>query len=924
MKRYIIELLALVALSLGVVACSEYDDTEVRNRLDDLSERIEAAQQDLQQLNGDLTSYAALVEALGGVRYITSVAESAGVVTITYNDGTTTTLTSGGKGAYGDKGDAGDKGDKGDAGTAAIPSLKLSAQDGYWYISTDGGTTWSKLLDVNGNPVSGIGAAGDKGEEGVAGDSGLAPTLGIDEKGYWTVDYHDGNGVQSLLDVNGKKIVADPSKLPASLFVTVEISVDGATLEVEMISGEKLSLPIVDAFVFKLDVAAEENFAAGEKRTFTLTQRGVKEIAIERPEGWSVKVMEEAVDVTAPNQVSSGEVILYAASETSLLKVAAFAVAVTGGEGPVTPPTMGEVDMTKLYGYGENTTGGEGAAAADIHHFNDGNKFNEWLYLREKNKSTTPAIVWLSGTFTAENGRDNGSSPWFDIKRTSNITIYGTDDFRMQNVGFFLNEAKNIIIRNVYIVMPKATNGADGISMQESENVWVDHCTFESVNQTKDYEDGSCDITHATKAVTVSWCHYIKTQKSSLVGHSNSASADVAITATFHHNYFDLSSSRHPRVRFGKVHVYNNFYNGCTTYGVGSAYGAMVLVENNSFDGVVLPTDICTYPAKESGESNLQGSVAGYLYECNNEFLNRPAKARDPYPLTNVEYTSYGGSKLSTPLTYDDFKPSYTYVVDAAQDVPSIVRAGAGVGKMTGYASAPIAVNNGGLGTSDSGDMGGDSGDSGETGGDDNTDVGVALANGWSLYDYNSSSAAASATTDGISITACGKFESSAQKFGFVYREVTGDFVMTVEVTSFGSQKTSGNQSLSGLMLTPDFTQTGTNFLHVMAAAAPASAYCYSKREAVQNAGRGNLTAPATSTGANGVVRLERSGDKCLLSYSLDGGETFGEARSVTFEGGLPETVYVGLAVNSGDSSKTSTSSFANVMLNGAAVGFAE
>ena len=125
-------------------------------------------------------------------------------------------------------------------------------------------------------------------------------------------------------------------------------------------------------------------------------------------------------------------------------------------------------------------------------------------------------------------------------------------------------------------------------------------------------------------------------------------------------------------------------------------------------------------------------------------------------------------------------------------------------------------------------------------------------------------------------------------------------------------------------MMTPDFTQTSTNFLHVMSAAAPASAYCYSKREAVQNAGRGTLTAPAVSTGANGVVRLERSGDKCLLSYSLDGGETFGEARSVTFEGGLPEKVYVGLAVNSGDSSKTSTSSFANVMLNGTKVGFTE
>ena len=305
--------------------------------------------------------------------------------------------------------------------------------------------------------------------------------------------------------------------------------------------------------------------------------------------------------------------------------------------------------------------------------------------------------MWLSGSFTASDGRDSGS-PWFDIKRTKNISIYGTDDFRMNNVGFFLNEAENIIIRNIYIRMPKADNGADGISMQESNNVWVDHCTFESVNQTKDYEDGACDITHASSGVTVSWCHYIKTQKSSLVGHSNSATEDAAITATFHHNFFDGSSSRHPRVRFGRVHVYNNYYNGCTTYGVGSAYGAMVLVEHNYFDGVVLPTDICTFPAKESGGkwvSNLEGKVAGYLYAADNELLHRPANARDPYPMTNVEYKAYGGEKLATALVYADFKPAYDYPHHAASEVAAVVKAGAGVGKMTGYATAPIAVDNG-------------------------------------------------------------------------------------------------------------------------------------------------------------------------------------------------------------------------------------
>jgi pectate lyase len=181
------------------------------------------------------------------------------------------------------------------------------------------------------------------------------------------------------------------------------------------------------------------------------------------------------------------------------------------------------------------------------------------------------------------------------------------------------------------------------------------------------------------------------------VGHSNSQSSDVQITATFHHNWFEGSSSRHPRVRYGQVHVYNNLFDGNTTYGVGSAYGAKVLVEYNYFNAVQLPTDICTYPAKESGESNLQGSVAGYLWATQNVYVNKPAKAKSPYPLTNIQYTKYGGT-AGTPLTYADFQPAYDYTVTPAEDVPSVVKAGAGYGKL-GYTSAPVEVNNGGIQT---------------------------------------------------------------------------------------------------------------------------------------------------------------------------------------------------------------------------------
>ena len=360
------------------------------------------------------------------------------------------------------------------------------------------------------------------------------------------------------------------------------------------------------------------------------------------------------------------------------------------------PPTVGTVDMTALTGYGAGVTGG---ANGTVLHFNSGKALQTWLLARtktEKSGDHSPVTIWLSGTFNNDEGRDFSSAhPWFDVKDVSNLSFIGTDSFVMNKIGIFCVRASNIIIRNINFQQPKAENGADAVSMQECDGVWVDHCTFTSLNQTKDYEDGSTDITHGSKNVTVSWCRYIKTQKSCLVGHSNSQSGDTQITATFHHNWFEGSSSRHPRVRFGQVHVYNNFFDGNTTYGVGSAYGAKVLVEYNYFDSVQLPTDICTYPAKESGESNLQGSVAGYLYPTQNIYVNRPAKAKDPYPLSNVKYEKYG-SAAGTELTYADFKPVYTYTVTAADDVPAVVKAGAGYGKL-GFTEAPVEVNNGGI-----------------------------------------------------------------------------------------------------------------------------------------------------------------------------------------------------------------------------------
>lgn len=968
-KKNLLSLLATLLFTLFLGGC-QYNDDALWNEIDGIKKELEA-------VKSQISSLEKLVDAINTGKTITQLTETEAGYTVTFNDGTTMEIKHGKDGIdapeigialfedtyYWTKGTGSDNwltdasGHKipvsGTNGADGItPQLKI--ENDYWYVSVDNGATWQQL-DKSTSPSNSLFTE-------VRYDDNYAYFVladGTELKVAMATRLKIELSATSLVMEAGKEMEISYQLLHATGQVQVEvISCDVIKARVSdraaaqgTIYLKTTNLDAIDEYTKVVVLATDDVRAAMATITFdkeegvlritetyeatadkqllsVLVETNLDSYDIEIEEAaqaWISKAVPQSraireeeqlfsIEANTTPAIRSGLVTFTGGGLERVVSIVQLAAAVTPDPEPETPPVVGNVELDKLYGYGVGTTGGEGATAANIHHFNSGDSFREYLKIREKNKETTPAILYLSGTFTKEQGRDSGS-PWFDIKDTHNLSIYGVDGFVMENVGLFMVRASNIIVRNIYIKQPKADNGADAISMQKSNNIWVDHCTFESMNSTKDYEDGSCDITHGTYNVTVSWCHFIKTQKSCLVGHSNSETADVQIRATFHHNFFDLSSSRHPRVRFGKVHVYNNYFNEVSTYGVGSAYGALVLVEDNYFDGVKLPTDICTYPAKPSGSSwvsNLTGSVAGYLYERGNEYANKPADANEVYPFTNVEYKAYNGEQLATPYVYADFKPEYDYLVDAAEALPAIVSSSSGTGKLSQFAQAPIEVDNGGITVEPS------EPETPEEGGPTGNDLG----NNWKWLAYNDASVTPTVAGSALTVAANGKFEGGSQAFGYVYREVTGNFVAMVTVDSYATASTS-NQSLAGLMIAPDVTTTATNFMHVMAAQGPDSKYYRSVRVAVANATRGTLTAPSNVDATQKpIMRVERVGDVAKISYSLDGGATFGSERSETFTAGLPETVCLGLAVSSGSSSATATALFDNFMLNGETVLF--
>jgi pectate lyase len=80
---------------------------------------------------------------------------------------------------------------------------------------------------------------------------------------------------------------------------------------------------------------------------------------------------------------------------------------------------------------------------------------------------------------------------------------------------------------------------------QESHHIWIDHHTFR-----RPVRSTSC----ADRIMSRFRGSFAATDKSMLVGHSDgAASSDTGrLLVGIHHNFFDNSRQRHPRVRFGE------------------------------------------------------------------------------------------------------------------------------------------------------------------------------------------------------------------------------------------------------------------------------------------------------------------------------------------------------------------------------------
>lgn len=271
---------------------------------------------------------------------------------------------------------------------------------------------------------------------------------------------------------------------------------------------------------------------------------------------------------------------------------------------------------------------------------------------------------------------------------TQGITIEGVgNDATFNGFGVRIKNSTNVEIRNLGFMNCDSGEG-DNISLQQSNKyIWVHNNDLFYGHAGSDADqakgDGALD-TKTSSHVTHSFNHFWDSGKCNLQGMKDESTNNVI---TYHHNWYDHSDSRHPRVRTCTVHVYNNYFDGVSKYGVGATMGSSVFVENNYFRNTNRPMSISmqglddgTFSSEDGGIIKAYGNeiIGGRdlitYSENKTSFDYYDAKTRDEKVPESV-VTLKGGTKYNN---FDTASTMYSYNVQSPSDAKETVMKYAG------------------------------------------------------------------------------------------------------------------------------------------------------------------------------------------------------------------------------------------------------
>lgn len=232
-----------------------------------------------------------------------------------------------------------------------------------------------------------------------------------------------------------------------------------------------------------------------------------------------------------------------------------------------------------------------------------------------------------------------------DVQIGSNKTIIGADVTAGLHGGAVLVQGRNYIFKNLSF----GPSPGDAMEISGATHVFVYKCEFH------DSRDELCSIVREADYVTICWSKFFFLTPDShsyahLIGNSDGTTGDRGkLRVTLHHNWYaDGVRGRMPRVRFGQVHLYNNYFSGPeSNYCVGVGFECQIRMENMVFEN------------QEDPWADYGGTENGKIGWKNLQFINcdQPSFVTNSFPV---------------------FEPPYTTVMHPLGEVKSVVMSGAG------------------------------------------------------------------------------------------------------------------------------------------------------------------------------------------------------------------------------------------------------
>lgn len=308
----------------------------------------------------------------------------------------------------------------------------------------------------------------------------------------------------------------------------------------------------------------------------------------------------------------------------------------------------------------------------------------------KKGKELRPIIIRLVGQITDLSYMMSGD---IVIENSKNASAYLTlegigNDAVADGWGIRVKNASNIEIRNIGTMNCDSGEGDNIGLQQDNDYVWVHNCDFFYGNAGSDADqvkgDGALDCKKSTY-ITFSYNHFWDSGKSNLLGLSEGTTAGLYIT--YHHNWYDHSDSRHPRVRYYSAHVYNNYYDGNSKYGIGSTLGSSVFVEANYFRNCKYPmlTSMQGTDVYNGAEGTFSSEDGGTIKAFNNTMSGQTRFVGYNSSTYPVEFDAYVASTRNETIsssitskkgakTYNNFDTNSSVMYSYTPDSPETAR----------------------------------------------------------------------------------------------------------------------------------------------------------------------------------------------------------------------------------------------------------